>query len=327
MVGEKMNLKNKVNVLKLISTEMKKVIDFYSKNTSDSPNNADLSSLRDAYNEDRKFWNADAPSMRSTKDVSVQTLYGNVLTRLFQPAINTPATLFYIHGGGFILGNLDTHDRIMRLLALYTGCTVIGVDYSLSPEARYPQAIEEISTVYQFYSRNTEKYHINMCQTGFAGDSAGAMLSLATTLWLRDNNIASQEIKANLLWYGLYGLQDSASRRLYGGEWDGLTQKDLESYDNAYLGGSGSREAPYYCLFNNDLTDNIPPCFIASAEFDPLLDDSTALFDTLNANKIPCKYKMYPGTLHAFLHYSRMMDIADEAIRDGAAYFKGQLKR
>lgn len=322
-----MNPKNKVNVLKLISTEMNKVIDFYSKNTSNSPKNTDLSSLRDAYNEDRKYWNADAPTMQSIYDTSIQTPYGAVLTRIFQPVINTPATLFYIHGGGFILGNLNTHDRIMRLLASYTGCTVIGVDYSLSPEARYPQAIEEISTVYQFYSLNAEKYNINMSQTGFAGDSAGAMLSLATTLWLRDNNIVNHEIKANLLWYGLYGLQDSASRRLYGGEWDGLTQKDLESYDNAYLGELGSRKAPYYCLFNNDLTDNIPPCFIASAEFDPLLDDSSALFNTLNANKIPCKYKMYPGTLHAFLHYSRIMNIADEAIRDGAEYFREQLKR
>ena len=322
-----MNQKNKVKVLDLISTEMKKVIDFYSKVTSNTPQDADLASLRDAYNKDRKHWNAGAPSMQSTRDVCIQTPYGSVLTRIFQPVINSPATLFYIHGGGFILGNLDTHDRIMRLLALYTGCTVIGVDYSLSPEARYPQAIEEISAVYQFYSINTDKYNINMAQTGFAGDSAGAMLSLATTLWLRDNNIENQEVKANLLWYGLYGLQDSASRRLYGGEWDGLTQKDLESYDNAYLGESGSRGTPYYCLFNNDLTHNIPPCFIASAEFDPLLDDSTALFGVLSANKISCKYKMYPGTLHAFLHYSRMMDIADEAIRDGAEYFKEQLKR
>ncbi|HGV3502222.1 acetyl esterase [Providencia rettgeri] len=317
-----MNPNNKVNVLKLISAEMNKVIDYYSKNTSSSPQSTDLISLREAYNEDRKYWNADAPIMQSTYDINIQTPYGCILTRIFQPTITTPATLFYIHGGGFILGNLDTHDRIMRLLALYTGCTIIGVDYSLSPEARYPQAIEEISMAYQFYAHNAEKYNINMDQTGFAGDSAGAMLSLATTLWLRDNNIVNHEIKANLLWYGLYGLQDSVSRRLYGGEWDGLTQKDLEGYDSAYLGESGSREAPYYCLFNNDLTHHIPPCFIASAEFDPLLDDSIALFNTLKNNKISCKYKMYPGTLHAFLHYSRMMNIADEAIRDGAEYFK-----
>ncbi|WP_369310895.1 acetyl esterase [Providencia rettgeri] len=322
-----MNPNNKINVLDLISPEMKKVINFYAENTSDTPQNTDLFSVRDAYIKDRKYWNEDAPTMHSTLDVSVLTAYGEVLTRIFQPTINTPATLFYLHGGGFILGNLDTHDRIMRLLALYTGCTVIGVDYSLSPEARYPQAIEEISAVYQFYSLNSKKYQIDMTQTGFAGDSAGAMLSLAVALWLRDNCIANKEIKAILLWYGLYGLRDSVSRRLYGCKWDGLEREDLEYYDNAYLGHSGSREAPYYCLFNNDLTYNIPPCFIASAEFDPLLDDSIALFETLKTNQLLCTYKMYSGTLHAFLHYSRMMNIADEAIRDGAQYFKEQLIR
>lgn len=320
-----MNPKNKVKVLELISPEMRKVIDYYSKNTTDTHQETDIHLLREAYNEDRKYWNVDAPAMQTTQDVSIPTPYGHICTRIFQPTDSPPATLFYLHGGGFILGNLDTHDRIMRLLALYSGCTVIGIDYSLSPEARYPQAIKEISTVYQFYSQNAKNYTINMTQTGFAGDSAGAMLALATTLWLRDNHIANKNIKAILLWYGLYGLQDSVSRRLYGGEWDGLQQKDLEEYDNAYLGSSGSREEPYYCLFNNDLTHHIPPCFIASAEFDPLLDDSLALFNTLKANKLPCKYKMYNGTLHAFLHYSRMMKIADEAIQDGAKYFINQL--
>lgn len=120
-------------------------------------------------------------------------------------------------------------------------------------------------------------------------------------------------------------MQDSVSWRLYGCEWDGLRQQDLDNYDNTYLGRTGSREDPYYCLFNNKLTGSIPPCFIAGAEFDPLLDDSVALFKTLQANNIPCEYKMYSGTLRAFLHYSRMMKIADDAIHDGANYFINQL--
>lgn len=320
-----MNKKNKINVLDLISPEMQSVMRFYAENPSPAPLDATYNGMRQAYIEDRKYWNSEAPTMHSIHDIQVPTKYGNILTRIFQPIESPSATLFYLHGGGFILGNLQTHERIMHLLALYSGCTVIGVDYSLSPEAGYPQAIEEISMVYQYYQQNAEQYNINMQQTGFAGDSAGAMLSLASVLWLRDNVIECTNIKAVLLWYGLYGLQDSISRRLYGGEWDGLQKQDLEDYDNAYLGEAGDRETPYYCLFNNDLTYGIPPCYIASAEFDPLLDDSLALFRTLDANDIPCEYKMYPGTLHAFLHYSRMMQISDEAIRDGANYFIKQL--
>ncbi|QEZ93356.1 acetyl esterase [Proteus sp. CD3] len=320
-----MKTKNKINVLKLISPEMQQVMQFYADNPQPAPESNDYPSMRLAYNQDRRYWNADAPEMFSIQDISVSTSYGDVLTRLYQPTEKTPATLYYLHGGGFILGNLDTHDRIMRLLASYTGCAVIGIDYSLSPEAHYPQAIDESAQVCQFYYQHADHYGINTQYIGFAGDSAGAMLSLATVLWLRDKQIHCGKVSAALLWYGLYGLRDSTSRRLYGGEWDGLRQQDLEEYDNAYLTALGNRNAPYYCLFNNDLTQDIPPCFIASAQYDPLIDDSVTLFKTLEAHQLACEYKMYPGTLHAFLHYSRMMKVADDAIRDGAHYFVKQL--
>ncbi|QAV22588.1 acetyl esterase [Proteus hauseri] len=320
-----MKTKNKINVLELISPEMQQVMQFYADNPQPAPESNDYPAMRLAYNQDRRYWNADAPEMFSINDISVSTSYGQVLTRIYKPVEKTPATLFYLHGGGFILGNLDTHDRIMRLLARYSGCTVIGIDYSLSPEAYYPQAIEESAQICQFYHQEAQKYDINMSNIGFAGDSAGAMLSLAVVLWLRDNNIHCGNICAALLWYGLYGLRDSTSRRLYGGEWDGLRQQDLEEYDNAYLTALGNRNSPYYCLFNNDLTYDIPPCFIAGAQYDPLIDDSITLFKTLEAHHLPCEYKMYSGTLHAFLHYSRMMKIADDAIRDGANYFVKQL--
>ncbi|ESE51926.1 acetyl esterase, partial [Salmonella enterica subsp. enterica serovar Heidelberg str. 82-2052] len=90
----------------------------------------------------------------TTRTCAVPTPYGDVTTRLYSPQPTSQATLYYLHGGGFILGNLDTHDRIMRLLARYTGCTVIGIDYSLSPQARYPQAIEETVAVCSYFSQH-----------------------------------------------------------------------------------------------------------------------------------------------------------------------------
>lgn len=320
-----MKITNKINVLELLSPEMQKVIAYYAQKDPVEPNDGSYEAQRLAYIEDRRYWNANSPELFSIKNNLVPTDKGDVVTRIYHPIEKTPATLFYLHGGGFILGNLDTHDRIMRLLALYTGCTVIGIDYTLSPEAHYPQAIEEAVAVCQFYYQHAEKFTLNMNHIGFAGDSAGAMLALATVLWLRDKHIYCGDICAVLLWYGLYGLHDSRSRRLYGGEWDGLRREDLQEYDNAYLTALGSREEPYYCLFNNDLTQGIPPCFIASAQYDRLIDDSVTLFQTFQSNKVPCEYKMSSGTLHAFLHYSRIMPTADNAIRDGAIYFIKQL--
>lgn len=320
-----MKPENKVNVLECISQEMRDVLQFQLQNAKPQPANSDYGTIRQSYIDERKYWNSEGPEMVKTQSVKIATKYGETETRIYYSQHKTRATLFYLHGGGFIVGNLDTHDRIMRLLAHYTGCAVIGVDYSLSPEARFPQAIEETVAVCQYFHAQAADYQLNMQQIGFAGDSAGAMLSFATALWLRDRGIDCGRVAGVLLYYGLYGLRDSMTRRLYGGSWDGLTQKDLEEYEQAYLANDRDKESPYYCIFNNDLTRDIPPCFIVGAEFDPLIDDSRTLYQTLREHQQPCHYQMYAGTLHAFLHYSRMMKSADQALRDGADYFCRQL--
>ncbi|MEO3989675.1 acetyl esterase [Pseudocitrobacter cyperus] len=319
-----MKAENKIPVLEKISAEMQQVMQFERPDLPPWPAGEALEIQRDYYIRERQFWNEGAPEM-ATVECVVPTPFGTVATRIYSPQPENPATLFYLHGGGFILGNLDTHDRIMRLLAKYSGCRVIGIDYTLSPEARFPQAIEEVVSVCQFFHRRDTAHRINMTQIGFAGDSAGAMLALASALWLRDHQINCGNVAGILLWYGLYGLQDSVSRRLMGGAWDGLTRTDLKSYEEAYLRNEQDKESPWYCLFNNDLTHDVPPCFIASAEFDPLIDDSRLLHQTLQAHQQTSLYVMYPGTLHAFLHYSRMMKAADQALREGATFFTEQL--
>lgn len=141
-----MKPENKIPVLTRLSDKMKAVVNFQQPGLPPWPADGDIETQRQYYLLERRFWNADAPSM-TTRTCAVPTPYGDVTTRLYSPQPTSQATLYYLHGGGFILGNLDTHDRIMRLLARYTGCTVIGIDYSLSPQARYPQAIEETVAV------------------------------------------------------------------------------------------------------------------------------------------------------------------------------------
>ena len=319
-----MKPENKLPVPSLISEEMQAVLNVHQDDLPPWPPADDFKAMRQHYQLERRFWNAGAPQME-TREYTIPVAHGQLTTRLYCPASQSQATLFYLHGGGFILGNLDTHDRIMRLLASYTQCTVVGIDYSLSPEASFPQAIEETVAACQYFHQHAEDHQLNMSKIGFAGDSAGAMLALASALWLRDKQLNCGKVAGVLLWYGLYGLQDSPSRRLLGGEWDGMRREDLLMFENAYLRNAQDRESPYYCLFNNDLTRDVPPSFIATAEFDPLIDDSRLLWQTLQAHRQPCEYRMYPGTLHSFLHYSHMMRSADEALQDGARFFTAQL--
>lgn len=114
-----MKPENKLPVLDLISAEMKTVVNTLQPDLPPWPATGAIAEQRQYYTLERRFWNADAPEM-ATRAYRVPTKYGQVKTRIFYPQPDSPATLFYLHGGGFILGNLDTHDRIMRLLASYS---------------------------------------------------------------------------------------------------------------------------------------------------------------------------------------------------------------
>lgn len=325
-----MNNKNKVEILSKLSQEMQDVLNFqlaHQPQQETEQSDTDYSASRRHYEEERQFWNQGGPEMAQTLNIDIPFKNSMLTTRLYYPKNKkNNAILFYIHGGGFCVGSLNTHDRIMRILAQESQCAVIGIDYSLSPDAKYPQAIEEIVAAIHYFRERADAFSLNPHFIGLAGDSAGAHLAVASFLWLRDEIGNSDFIKGLILYYGLYGLKDSCSMRLYGNKWDGLTEEDLAFYRDIYLNNSKEENSPYYCFFNNDLTVNMPACFIGSCEFDPLLDDSKALYTVLTEKDVKCEYKMYPGVMHAFLHYSKMMKISYDAITDGANYFKQQIE-
>ena len=320
-------MNNKLPVWELMSPAMRAVV---LKSAELAPAANDTSGgfqvMRAAYTAERAYWNQGGPIMAESRDAVIATPDGDVPVRLHVPqgaeprGADSPA-IVYLHGGGFILGNLDTHDRIMRVLADETAAVVVGVDYSLSPEAQFPVAVRQCAAVARWLHDTGAAGGIDPEWLGFAGDSGGAMLSLAAYLYLRDEGGGADYIRALLLYYGLYGLDDSKSRRLLGGSWDGLTKADLDYYMDCYLAQPGEAASPYVDLLGADLS-RVPPAFIAAAELDPLRDDSATLAAMLGAHGQPCRHVVYPGVLHAFLHYSRDLPEALDALRDGAGYFR-----
>jgi len=320
-----MNNKNKVDVLSRLTDEMKEVLRIQNEMAKDAFNTAGLSTeaIRENYVKEREYWNQEGPLMDRTQDVTVHFGDHRVKTRIHCPnkkSVNP--CIFYIHGGGMVVGNLETHNRIMRLLAQYSDSMVVGIDYSLSPEAKFPTAVMECVEVSRFYREGASEYGIDPSNVCFAGDSGGANLSFSTMLWLRDHEEDTSYIRALLLYYGLYGMVDSRSMRLYGGAWDGLAEEDLRYYADMYLSKPEDAKDPYYNAYENDLTYRIPPCFIIAGEYDPLADDSLALYTSLTEHGVPCVYREYQGVLHGFLHYSRVMKAADDALREGGEFFK-----
>ncbi len=286
---------------------------------------AGLEAMRAGYLKERKFWNQGGPTPARIREDQIPTPHGEVLVRTYYP-VDAPVlpAIVYIHGGGFVLGNPDTHDRITRILAERTGAAVVSVDYTLSPEARHPQALEECAAVVEHLRANAEEWGIDARDLSLAGDSGGAYLCLATYLYLREEEQAHHGVRCLLLFYGFYGLRDSMSWRLLGGSWDGLTAEDYDYYLSLYLAAPEQRTSKYVDLLSNDLTTDVPPCYIASADLDPLLDDSRCLSAVLTHAGLPHRYEEFKGVIHAFLHNSLMLDEANDALEHAATYFREQ---
>ncbi|HEY3548922.1 MAG TPA: acetyl esterase [Propionicimonas sp.] len=316
---------NKLPVLDRISAEMRTVLDKSAELAPDAyATDVGLDQMRQAYCLERRFWNEGGPAMVQTIDAGIPTAAGEVAIRCHLPrtADGLPAVV-YIHGGGWVVGNLDTHDRIMRTLAHSSGAAVVGIDYALSPEAKFPVALEQCAALVRHLHERGADYGIDGSRLALAGDSGGAAMCLATTLLLRDQ--AGPAIAALALYYGLYGLRDSLSRRQLGGPWDGLAEADLDYYLDCYLADPADARSPYVDCLAADLSRGVPATYLAAAELDPLLDDTTALAAILGEHGVACSHEVFGGVLHGFLHNSRMLDAAATALGNGGAFLRRAL--
>lgn len=281
-----------------------------------------VAAARLAYDSERRFWNAAPAPVAEARDLTIETSAGPVKTRLYRPTLDlAPGLTVYLHGGGYVLGNLDTHDRVMRLLARESGHPVLGVDYPLAPEHKFPLALDRIAALLDNLAGCSPSPDIRTDALMLAGDSAGANLALGAALGRSD-----RRIRGLVLYYGGFGLRDSASRRLFGSEIDGLSPEQLAFYRNAYLREPEDERDPRYDGLSADL-GGLPPCFIGAVSLDPLRDDSLALAEALEVAGVPHRLVRYDGVLHGFLHYSRMLPLAGEAIADGGRFIRECLSR
>jgi acetyl esterase len=207
----------------------------------------------------------------------------------------------------------------MRLLAEKSGAAVLGVDYRLAPEHKFPAAYDDALAAVEYLRREGPALGIDGARLALGGDSAGANLALAT--WLQLGPEARASVRCLLLYYGAFGLADSPSRRAYGNELDGLTKEGIERFQ-AYLVRSPADLADirHDCLAG-DLR-GLPSAFIAASALDPLLDDSRALAQLLGEVGAAHELVVYEGVLHGFLHLSRMVAKATQALDAGAAALK-----
>ncbi len=321
---------NKQDPYTLLSEDMRKVIDYQAEHSADAfDTNCTWDELRRKYVEERRFWNEGGPEPFKTVETTVEGPIGDVPVRIYYPDDKPQHhAVVFIHGGGFTVGSIDTHDRMMRYIMAHSGCAVIGVDYHLAPEAKFPIPLYESAAVVRWFHENGAEFGILPDHMAIAGDSGGGNLSLSVNLYLRDAFGGNDYICALLLYYGSFGLMDGPSHRLYGTLLDGMRKEDLDYYIGCYLEeGMKDQDNPYFVSLNNDLTHGVPATYMCVGSLDPLLDDSQALNAILTNHGVRTELEVMPGCLHAYMHYSRMMREAEHCLIRSAEFLREELAK
>jgi acetyl esterase len=231
--------------------------------------------------------------------------------------------LVYLHGGGFTLFSIDTHDRLMREYAAAGGFAVIGVDYPLSPEAKYPVALDRIEALMLRLADHGGELGIDPSRLAMGGDSAGANLSFATTLRLRERG-RMHLVRAILSNYGGFTatITDAAEAQ-FGGPGSIMDRAEAAQYFANYL-NPGDETDPFACPIHADLA-GFPPVFLVIPEFDIVTEQSLAMEARLRAAGVETHARLYCGAIHSFLEAMSVSPLAREAIADGARFIRQKL--
>ncbi len=314
---------NKLIPYELFSPGMMRVVEYKNENSEGAfDTDISLEQMRENYIEERKFWNNGGPEPFKVEEINVECPSGEIPVRLYYPDDKEVNSLIvFVHGGGYVVGNNDTHNLIMRRLMQEAGAIVAGVDYSLAPEYKFPTQLFEVVASIDYLHHNASNYGIDPDDISIAGDSGGGNLALAANLYLRDMG-ENYYITSLLLYYPTLGLRDSRSMRLYGWDVDGMRKKDLDSYNFLYIDNAEDSENPYCKLINSDLSYGIPPTYLSCGNLDPLLDDSLMLYDILKNHKIKSEIDILDGVLHGFMHYSKFMDEANIVFEKSGKFYK-----
>jgi len=285
-----------------------------------------IGEMRRIAEEIREPWRRGGPVMASTDELIASTARGDVRVRIYRPIATEklqPA-LIYVHGGGWTLFSLDTHDRVMRELAARARVVVVGVDYALSPEVRFPFALHQVEGVARWLHERGATLGIDSSRLAIGGDSAGANLSAATCLLLRDHGMP-HVLNGMLLHYGCYSneLSDQAING-YGAEGNLLTSEEMTGFWKNYLANPEDALDPLATPLRARL-EGLPPACLLSAQCDVLAEQSVAFAARLRAAGVAVLATEYPGATHSFLEAVSIAAVADEALRDGANWLRSCL--
>jgi len=233
------------------------------------------------------------------EDVAMAGPAGPVALRLYQPATPAPRpVLVYLHGGGWVVGDLDQVDVSCRLMCQATGATVVSVDYHLAPEHPFPTPAEEAYHALVWAVDNGHRWGGDPRRLAVAGDSSGGNLALAAALMARDRG--GPALAAMALVYPVADRRfDTASYREFAAGY-GLTRADMMWYWAQYVPDAEGDVHPYAAPLRAETLAGLPPTVLVTAEYDVLRSEGEALGDRLAEAGVTVRRRRFEGLIHGF---------------------------
>jgi len=273
--------------------------------------------------EQRRWFNDDPPALARVEDRVIEGPYRPIPVRFYAPhgAPRRHAAVVYCHGGGWFSGSNDTHDRIMRLFAIASGAAVIGVDYCLAPENKFPRPVDEVAATLAWIAEHGAEWGLDPKRLAFAGCSAGANLVLGAVLGLPAETL--QHFRAGALFYGAYDPElASESCLTFGAEGEWLSTKEMAWCWKTYLASDADRADPRAAPLRagDAALRRLPPLYLCAAGVDPLRDDTVRLAERLNDAGVRHVLSVRSGMGHSFLGFARMVDEAERALQDAGEF-------
>jgi acetyl esterase len=280
--------------------------------------------VRAGYRMQRTAQNANtAPADVETRDLKVGGAAGPIPARLYTPAgAATPsAGLVYFHGGGFVIGDLETHDAHCRRLAAFSGARVLAVDYRLAPEHPFPAGHDDALAATKWAFDHAGEIGVDPARIGVGGDSAGGNLAASVSIDLRGD--AQRRLKLQLLLYpAVWPHEQTASRK----ERDGpLLTKAAMDWFEASLAAFGHKDEIRMAPARQTDLSGLPPAFIATAGHDPLEDEGRDYAEALSAAGVKATHANYPTLVHDFYIMGDVSPAVIEAAREAGAAIKAAL--
>ena len=271
------------------------------------------------------FDSADVP-VGGVEDRQIPGPAGDIPVRIYTPvaAGGSPlAALVYYHGGGWVVGDISSHDATCRTLSQTSGCKVISVDYRLAPESKFPAAADDAYAALVWVEKNAMEIGVDPNRIAVGGDSAGGNLAAVVSLMARDKS--GPHIAFQLLIYPVtqIGIASASRQELATGYF--LETETMKWFEDQYVDPADA-DNPYASPLKADNLAGLPPAYVITAGFDPLKDEGKAYADALRAAGVDVQYVNYEGMIHGFIALTALVENAANAVAETGAALKKALK-